>query len=71
MGPFWPWNAWANFSGSFTAPANTNFLTIQVEAVTGAAVGSTCIAHADNVSLDQGTTATDHTSWGGIKSLYR
>lgn len=71
MGPFWPWGSWTNYSGSFEAPANTDFLTIQFEAVTGAAVGSNCIAHVDNASLDQGTTATENTSWGGIKSLYR
>jgi len=71
MGPFWPWNAWTNYNGSFEAPAGTDFLTIQFEAVTGATVGSNCIAHVDNVSLDQGTTGTETSSWGGIKTLYR
>lgn len=71
MGPFWPWNAWTPFSGSFEAPANTDFLTIQIEAVTGAAIGTNCIAHVDNVNLNQGTTATESMSWGDIKALYR
>jgi hypothetical protein len=38
---------------------------------TGANVGSNCLAHVDNVSLDQGTTSLEATNWGGIKSLYR
>ncbi len=71
MGPFWPWNAWATYSGSFQAPANTDFLTIQVEAVTGANVDSNCRAHVDNVVLDQGTVAEEQMSWSGIKTLYR
>lgn len=71
MGPFWPWGAWTTYSGSFTAPANTDFLTIQIEAVTGANIGTSCRAHADNVVLDQGTVATEQMSWSGIKALYR
>jgi hypothetical protein len=71
LGPFWPWNAWATFSGSFEAPANTDFLTIQIEAVTGATVGSNCKLHVDNVVLDQGTVATEARTWSGVKVLYR
>jgi len=71
MGPFWPWNAWTSYSGTFQAPANTDFLTIQIEAVTGANVDSNCRAHADNVVLDQGTVAAEQMSWSGIKSLFR
>jgi len=71
MGPFWPWNDWVTYSGSFVAPANTDFLTIQIEAVTGATTGSNCRAHADNVVLDQGTVAAEEMSWSGIKTLYR
>ena len=71
MGPFWPWNAWTNYNGSFTAPAGTNFLTIQIEAVTGAAAGTNCRVHVDNVSLDQGTVATEPMTWSGVKALYR
>jgi hypothetical protein len=41
-------------------------------AVTGAAVGSNCVAHVDNVSLEgQGVVSTEAASWGEIKSLYR
>ena len=71
MGPFWPWNAWTSYNGSFQAPANTSFLTIQIEAVTGASTGTNCRVHVDNVVLDQGTVAAEEMSWGGIKSLYR
>ncbi len=71
MGPFWPWNAWASYNGSFQAPANTSFLTIQIEAVTGANSSSSCLTHVDNVVLDQGTVAAEEMSWSGIKTLYR
>lgn len=71
LGPFWPWNNWTHFAGSFNAPADTGFLTIQIEAVTGAAVGSNCKLHVDNVVLDQGTVATENTTWGNIQALYR
>ena len=71
LGPFWPWNNWTHYAGSYNAPANTDFLTIQVEAVTGANIGSTCKLHVDNVVLDQGTVATESTTWGGIQALYR
>lgn len=71
MGPFWPWNGWTTYSGSFQAPANTDFLTIQIEAVTGANVDSNCRVHADNVVLDQGTVPAEEMSWSGIKTLYR
>jgi hypothetical protein len=71
LGPYWPWSAWVPYSGSFNAPAGTDFLTIQFMANTGAAVGSTCLAHVDNVVLDQGTSATELTNWGSIKALYR
>jgi hypothetical protein len=71
QGPFWPWGQWQTFNGSFTAPAGTDFLTIQIEAVTGAAIGTNCRAHADNVVLDQGTVAAEQMNWSDIKSLYR
>lgn len=71
MGPYWPWNAWETISGSFDAPANTTFFTIQFMANTGATVGSTCVAHVDNVILDQGTVAAESTDWSSIKALYR
>jgi hypothetical protein len=71
MGPFWPWGGWTTYTGSFMAPANTDFLTIQIEAVTGAATGTSCVAHVDNVVLDQGTVPAESMAWGDIKSLYR
>ena len=73
MGPYWPWNNWETFQGTFVAPDNTNFLTIQIMANTGAAVGTNCIAHADNVYLSQQgpPVATETMDWGGIKALYR
>ena len=55
QGPFWPWANWQTFSGSFEAPAGTDFLTIQFTATTGAATGSNCRAHIDNVFVSQGT----------------
>ncbi len=71
MGPYWAWNAWTPYSGSFEAPAGTDFVTIQIMANTGAAIGTNCIAHVDNVNLNQGTTSTESMSWGEIKGLYR
>jgi hypothetical protein len=71
LGPLFPWGAWTTYSGSFVAPANTDFVTIQFMANTGANVGSNCRAHVDNVSLDQGSTSVEATNWGGIKALYR
>jgi hypothetical protein len=71
QGPFWAWNTWTPYSGSFVAPAGTDFLTIQIEAVTGATTGTNCIVHVDNVVLDQGTVANETMAWGGIKSLFR
>ncbi len=72
MGPFWPWNAWTNYTGSFIAPAGTDFLTIQFVATTGAATGTNCVAHVDNVILEsQGAIPNDESTWGGAKSLFR
>ena len=69
MGPFWAWE-WTNYEGSFVAPAGTDFLTIQFVAVTGAADGTSCIAHVDNVDVNQGAVPAETTSFGAIKSLY-
>ena len=73
MGPYWPWNVWELFEGTFEAPANADFLTIQIMANTGAAVGSNCLANVDNVYVSQEgpPVATESTNWGGIKALYR
>ena len=70
MGPYWAWE-WTNYTGAFVAPETTNFLTIQIMANTGAAIGTNCIAHVDNVVLDQGTVATEQSNWSEIKALYR
>jgi len=71
MGPYFPW-AWTAYSGSFVAPAGTDFFSIQFMANTGAAQGSNCVAHVDNVVLDQGgVVPAEPTSWGNIKALYR
>ena len=71
MGPLWPWNAWTAYSGSFTAPTGTDFLTIQFMANTGAAVGRSCIAHVDNVDLNQGASPVESTSWTNVKAMFR
>ena len=71
LGNYSPAN-WTKFTGSFVAPANTDHLTIQFEAPTGAVNGSVSSMKVDNVLLYQGTlTATQGTSWGRVKSLYR
>lgn len=72
MGPLWPWNQWETFSGSFNAPANTDFVTIQFVATTGAAVGSSCVIHVDNVIVEsEGAVASEESSWSNVKALYR
>ena len=71
IGPLWPWNAWTAYSGSFTAPTGTDFLTIQFMANTGAAAGSSCIAHVDNVDLNQGVSPVESTSWTNVKAMFR
>jgi hypothetical protein len=71
MGPYWPWNEWQTYGGSFEAPVGTSFLTIQIMANTGAAVGTNCVAHVDNVVLDQGTVDAEDSSWSDVKALFR
>lgn len=71
LGPLWPWNDWQTFGGTFSAPAGTDFLTIQVEAVTGATVGSNCLVCVDNVILDQGTVPVDELTFSEVKTLFR
>ena len=63
---------WTTFSGSFVAPANTSFLTIQFEANTAAIVGSISSMHVDNVDLHQDPLVpTQSPSWAVMKALYR
>lgn len=71
LGPLWPWT-WTNYTGSFSAPANTSFLTIQFVATTGANAGSNCVLRVDNVLLEQpGVVSAEDASWSNIKALYR
>ncbi|MCP4291957.1 MAG: hypothetical protein GY780_08995 [bacterium] len=70
MGPYWAWD-WTTVAGEFEAPAGTTFLTIQFMANTGAAIGTNCIAHVDNVVLDQGTVPVEQTTLDQLKALYR
>ena len=71
QGTYTPAN-WTTFSGSFVAPAGTDHLTIQFEAVTGAVVGGSSAMHVDNVLLQQVIpTGTNASSWGKLKALYR
>ena len=72
LGPFWPWNEWSTFTGSFMAPEGADFLTVQIMANTGAAEGSNCIAHVDNVIIaGEGTVADEASSLDQVKALYR
>jgi hypothetical protein len=72
VGPLWPWNDWSTFGGSFEAPAGTDFLTIRIEAATGAAVDANCLLHVDNVVLEsENAVAVDAATWSGVKALYR
>jgi len=72
MGPLWPWNNWTTYTGSFIAPMDTDFITIQFVATTGATAGSTCVLHVDNVIVEtQCSVATEESAWGNLKALYR
>lgn len=63
---------WQTFTGSFMAPAGTDFLTIQFMANTGAVVGGSSTMYVDNVSLEQeGIVSDEPTTWGGVKGLFR
>jgi hypothetical protein len=71
LGNYTPAN-WTTYQGSFVAPANTDFLTIQFMANTGAVIGSISSMHVDNVDLNQGSIVpAQSTSWGRMKALYR
>jgi len=71
LGNYTP-GTWTNYSGTFTAPAGTDFLTIQLEANTGAVIGSNSSMYADNVSLSQSLATPAHqNTWGQLKNLYR
>jgi hypothetical protein len=71
IGPLFPWE-WTTYTGSFVAPANTSFLTIQFVPTTGATVGSNCVVHVDNVVLEQpGVIPAEPTSWSDVNAQYR
>lgn len=71
LGNYTP-GGWQTFTGSFMAPAGTDFLTIQFMANTGAVTGSVSTMYVDNVMLEQeGIVPTESTTWGGIKGLFR
>lgn len=71
LGNYTP-NGWQTFTGSFMAPAGTDFLTIQFMANTGAVVGGSSTMYVDNVSLEQeGIVSDESATWGGVKGLFR
>ncbi len=71
QGNYTPAN-WTHFSGSFVAPANTDHLTIQFEAPTGAVTGSISSMSVDNVDLHQDQVVpAEGATWGHLKGLYR
>lgn len=61
---------WTTFSGSFVAPEGTDFLTIQLTAVTGAVDGTISSMYVDNVTVDT-AVATDATTFSSVKALFR
>ncbi|MDX2473895.1 MAG: carbohydrate binding domain-containing protein [Candidatus Krumholzibacteria bacterium] len=74
LGPYFPTpGVWTNYQGMFTASdSDTDFLTMQFEATTGAVVGSVSLYHLDNVYIGpEVPVATETATWGDIKSLYR
>ncbi len=63
---------WTHYNGMFLAPANTDHLTIQFEAPTGAVAGSVSSMKVDNVYLSQDAPVpASRTTWGRVKNLYR
>jgi hypothetical protein len=71
LGNFTPAD-WTTYAGSFEAPANTDFLTIQLSAITGAVAGGMSSMHVDNVSLEGARPVqVEATSWGRIRALHR
>lgn len=63
---------WTAYSGSFLAPPNTDHLTMQFEAPTGAVIGSVSSMEVDNADLHQALIVpVKGSTWGGLKALYR
>lgn len=69
LGSFAPVD-WTPIAGTFSAPAGTDFLTIQFVATTGAVAGAASTMSVDNVNLDQGSVPTESNTLSGIKALY-
>jgi hypothetical protein len=69
LGNYTPAN-WTTFSGSFLAPTGTDFVTIQLTAVTGAVDGTVSSMYVDNVILDA-AVPTEMTTWSTMKALSR
>lgn len=71
LGNYVPAN-WTTYSGSFTAPAGTDFVTIQFMANTGAVTGSVSTMYVDNVRVEQeGIVPVETSTWGEVKGLFR
>jgi len=69
LGNYTPAN-WTTFSGSFVAPPNTDHLTIQFGAITGANIGSKSSMLIDNVDLNQGSVPVEAVTWSGLKGSF-
>lgn len=70
LGPYTP-TEWTQFSGSFAAPAGTDFITFQFSAITGAVSGSVSSMQVDNASVSQDPVSNDTMSFGGVKADFR
>jgi hypothetical protein len=72
LGPFFP-AEWTTIEGTFVAPVNTDFVTFQFAAITGAVEGTVSTMSVDNAYLSQeGPPVPNETvNWGDAKALYR
>jgi len=70
LGNYNPAN-WTTIEGTFATPDGSDFVTIQLSAITGAVVGGSSTMYVDNVSLDyRGTIPTAELGFGGLKAQY-
>ena len=69
LGPFFN-TEWETVTGSFVAPAGTDFLTFQFAAITGANIGSSITGQVDNASLTQDVVSNDDSSWSKVKATF-
>jgi hypothetical protein len=71
LGPFFP-TEWTTYEGVFVAPANTDFLTFQFAAITGAVIGSVSSYNVDNAYIGRDLPVPNDTeSWSDLKAQYR